>query len=121
VRPPAHLRTAAEAAVELSDALAAVAAALVTLDVDAMLAAETALGRAVTGLGSVAQAGDRGTATLALQHARAELLRCRRLGASFSAVSRALLQVGDASPDGYTRGGGYVERAGVAVSVRVHA
>lgn len=112
-----HSKTAADAAVELNDALTLVAEALVKVDVDALLAAETGLGRALTSLGNVTEAGDRAAALAALRRARAALLRCRRLGASFSTVSRALLGVGDSAPDGYTRAGGYAERVGVRPAV----
>lgn len=114
----AHPRTAADAAGDIRLALADVADALVRLDHDAMLDAETALGRALTGLGNVTAPGDRAAAGAALGQARAELLRCRRLGASFSSVSRALLRLTQPASDAYTREGVYVDHRGGTVSVR---
>jgi len=112
-------RTAADAASDLHEALARVATALATTDADAMLEAEMGLGRALTAIGNITKPGDRRTAAADLGRARAGLLRCRRLGASFTSLSRALLRVGDTTPNGYTRAGGYVDRLAGVVSVRV--
>ena len=111
-------RTAADAAVELHAALARVAGALARTDAEALLGAEEGLGRALSGIGGVADAGDRVAAAAALREARAALLRCRRLGASFTTVSRAILRIGDTAPGGYDRAGSYVDRLAGVVSVR---
>jgi len=105
-----QLRTAAEAAVELNAALTRVAEALARTDADALLGAEEGLGRALAGISGVAEAGDRVAAGATLRQARAVLLRCRRLGASFTTVSRAVLRIGDTAPGGYNRAGSYVDR-----------
>jgi len=115
--PLAHVpRTAAAVAGQLGAALTRVGDALALLDADALLAAEEALGQAVAAVVVAGAAADRASALDAIRHARAALMRCRRLGASFSGVARAMGRAGQVV-DGYDRAGAYVERAGVRPSV----
>ena len=87
--------TGTTAAVDaLTTALTRVGDALVSVDADAMLATECALAAAlsaVAGIGDRASAvaGDRALIDAACRRARVALLRCRRLGVSFAAASRA--------------------------------
>ena len=113
--------TTADAAAELAAALDRVGDALVRVDSDALLAAEIAVSGAMAGLAAVRDACDVRRAMDAVRMAQAALLRCRRLGASVSSVSRALLRAGDAAPDGYSRAGGYLDRAFIHSSMRITA
>ena len=87
-----------------------IAAALVALDVNELLAAESELGAALAALASVSQAGDRQEARAAVREAQAVLLRCRRLGVSFTSAVRAMDSVNHA-PARYDRAGSYVEQS----------
>jgi hypothetical protein len=108
--------TAAAVASQLRAALTRVGDALAGVDADALLAAEEALGQAVAAVAIAGDAADRPAAVEAVRRARAELMRCRRLGASFSGLARAMGRVGQVV-DGYDRAGGYVASAGVRPSV----
>jgi hypothetical protein len=59
---------------------------------------------------AVTEIGDALEARAAARRAGAALLRCRRLGASFSGIARALGRVGRVA-DGYDRAGTYLEPA----------
>jgi hypothetical protein len=109
------------AAVErLHRALTRVGDALVALDGEALLAAEVDLSAATASFAVAPDAGDRRAVLEAVRHARVALLRCRRLGASFAGVSRALGSAGRIA-DTYDRAGGYVGIASVRSSVEVRA
>jgi hypothetical protein len=110
------LRTATEVASQLCAALTRVGDALVDVDAAALLAAEEALRHAVAAVAIGGDAVDRPAAIEAVRRARAALMRCRRLGASFSGLARAMGQVGRIV-DGYDRAGGYVASVGVRPSV----
>jgi hypothetical protein len=117
----ADSRTTAEVAAELTAALRQVGDALVRVDADALLAAEVELNRAMANLTSVPYAGDRRQALGAVRQAQAALLRCRRLGASLSTVSRAMLSASAPAPDGYTRSGDHLDRAFIHSFMRISA
>lgn len=112
-QPP---RTATAVASQLCAALTRVGDALAGVDADALLAAEEALGQAVAAAAIAGDAADRKAALEAVRRARAALMRCRRLGASFSGVARAMGRAGQVV-DGYDRAGGYVASVGVRPSV----
>jgi hypothetical protein len=113
--------TTADAAADLTAALHRIGDALVRVDSDALRAVEVDVSRAMTNLAAGRDAGDRQCALDALRQAQAALLRCRRLGASLSTVSRALLRAGAATTDGYSRAGGYLDRAFIHSSMRITA
>jgi hypothetical protein len=92
--------------------------ALVDVNAAALLAVQGELDGAVAAMSVVTTVGDHAAARAATGHALQALLRCRRLGASFSDAARALGRVGRS--DGYDRAGGYVERA-IHSSVQVRA
>ena len=94
--------------------------ALVSVDAAALLAAEAELSVAIAAVGNTSAVGDHAAVLVAARRASAALLRCRRLGASFSGVARALGRVGRQA-DGYDRAGSYVESAGVRSSVQIRA
>lgn len=118
--PPATDGATVAAVDRLSHALNRVGDALVALDGDALLSAEVDLSAATASLAVGPDAGDRHAVLDAVRRARFALLRCRRLGASFAGVSRAMGRVGRVA-GGYDRAGGYVESASVHSSVQVRA
>jgi hypothetical protein len=93
--------------------------ALAAVDAKALLEVESELGSAIAAVSAVTTVGDRAAARAAARKALAALLRCRRLGATFSGVARTLGQRGRVV-GGYNRLGGYVARA-VPSSVLVRA
>jgi hypothetical protein len=92
--------------------------ALVAVDTAALLAAEAELRQIAGTLGAPTEV-DAATVAAA-RRASAALLRCRRLGASFSGVVRAVESVGRVN-DGYDRVGGYIESFGIRPSVQIRA
>jgi hypothetical protein len=103
----------------LTAVLNLIASAMVALDAGTLLAAETDLGSALAQLGVAPPAGDREGVRAAAREAHAALLRCRRLGASFTSAVRAMNQAGEPVVE-YTRAGSQIERA-LSVSVLVRA
>jgi len=93
--------------------------ALVALDSVALLAAEADLGGALAELNAQMRVGDRAATRAAGRRAQAALLRCRRLGVSFTSVVRAVNRVGEPAVE-YTRTGSQIERA-LSVSMLVRA
>src|SRR4051794_2134559 len=94
---------------ELSRALGGVADALAAVDAVRMLEAEASLSRAMTALGALPRRPASAEARAAVEGARAALLRCRRLGASFSRAARLLTTAGG-DAGSYDRVGSYVAR-----------
>ena len=112
-------RTDAAAAIgQLSNALDRIGDALVSLDTEALLAAEASLVPAMSALDAMESISDPEAAVGACRRARTALLRCRRLGASFSHIARAFSGVGSLG-DGYDRAGAYVPVAGAPTALRV--
>ena len=101
----------------LGRALRQVGDALVALDANDMLSAESSLSAAMAALHSVPETTDRAALTVACRQVQTELLRCRRLGASFSKVARAFARRG-AAVDGYDRAGGYYDGVTARPSLR---
>ena len=95
---------------ELTELLNRIGDALTAVDAEALLAAEAELGRVVAAVHAIGHVGDRLEARAAARQAQAALLRCRRLGASFTGMARAMALAGRA-PVQYDRAGAYVERA----------
>jgi hypothetical protein len=96
---------ASAAARQVSHALERIAVALARIDASALLAAEADLGRGLAQLDTVRVVSDRDAALVASRDAKAALLRCRRLGASFSRLARAFQQA-DPATGAYDRAGG---------------
>jgi hypothetical protein len=111
---------AAEASDQLTALLEKMASALTTLDAAALLAIEPELDRAIVRLGALTEVGDRAQVLAATQRAGAALLRCRRLGASFSNVARALGRIGQVA-NGYDRTGTYVDGVPGRASLQIRA
>jgi hypothetical protein len=109
---------AVDATRRLAVVLGRIGDALATVDAATLLSLEGDLSGALDAL-YAARVGDRATARAAAEQGLAALQRCRRLGASFSSVARALGQVGPRA-DGYDRAGSYTERT-VRASVLVRA
>jgi hypothetical protein len=111
---------AVDAAERLCSALNQVANALVGLDLETLLAAEQTLSEVVRSFPPLQQSeADDSEIKAVVQQARAALLRCRRLGASFASVARERLHACSGS-DEYGRAGAYVPRPSVStVKVRV--
>jgi hypothetical protein len=110
-------RTVAE---RLADTLENVARGLVALDVDALLDAERTLAELVGAFDASAPVSpaDRVAIAAAVRRGQAALLRCRRLGASFTSIARVRVPACRGG-DTYNRAGaiGY----GAAASSRVEA
>ena len=77
----------------LGASLEQVGDALIRLDTDTLLASEVDIARLMDELASVKEASpdERDAVVAQARRARAALLRCRRLGASFAAVARVRL------------------------------
>jgi hypothetical protein len=118
--PPANDGATVAAVDRLCHALERVGDALVAVDGDALLAAEIDLSAAAATFAMGPDAGDRGALLDAVRRTRGALLRCRRLGASISGISRAMNRAGR-DADVYDRAGGYVENGSVHSSVQVRA
>ena len=118
--PSANDRAPVAAVDRLFHALSRVGDALVALDGEALLRAEIDLSAAAAGVVEKPDSGDRDALLAAVRRAHAALLRCRRLGASFMGVSRAMGRVGRVV-GGYDRSGGYIESPGAHGSVQVRA
>jgi hypothetical protein len=110
---------AVDAMQQLARVLDRIGDALAAVDATALLAVETELVGMLAKMDAVTRVDDRTAARAASRQASTALVRCRRLGASFSGVTRALARGGRAA-DGYDCMGGYVERA-APVSVLVRA
>jgi hypothetical protein len=109
---------AVDATRQLACVLGRIGDALAAVDAPTLLSLEGDLSGALAAL-YAARLGDRAAARAAAEQGLAALQRCRRLGASFSNVARALRQVGP-RVDGYDRAGAYTERT-VRASVLVRA
>lgn len=95
---------------QLCEALGGIGDALADIDLDRMLAAEPQLRDAMAALAATPAIADKAAAKAGCERARAALLRCRRLGATFSRAARALngaTTVGDA----YDKSGAHVDSA----------
>jgi hypothetical protein len=97
---------AIEAAERLCEVLEQVAAAMVTLDNEALLVAEVKLAELVGGFQAdrTVAAPEPAVVEALVRRGRNALMRCRRLGASYTAVTRARLAMASTS-DTYNRVG----------------
>ena len=93
-----------ESAERLCATLERIGDALVTLDTQTLLETEDTLNRLATVLASRASTGDPAAIEPLVRRGRDALLRCRRLGASYSGMARVRLHlctgVGNYGPDG---------------------
>ena len=106
-------------AARLCATLERVGDALVALDTETLLETEETLGRLLATLALGEKVHDKAALEPLVQRGREALLRCRRLGASFSGIARARLHLHTAV-DAYGRDGVYVEPplAGSALKAR---
>ncbi len=115
----AESRSVVDATEQLCVVLERIAAALVRLDNEALLAAEAELASLVGTFDDVAPAGvpDRALLEAQVRRGRAALMRCHRLGTSFTAIARARL-AGRSTFDTYTRIGAVADSRGPSPTVR---
>ena len=111
--------SAMEQAERLCEVLERMAGALVALDNEALLAAESTLAELVGSFNTAFPAGvaDRAAVEAVVQRGRTALMRCRRLGASFTGVARARMS-SLATLDTYNRVGAVADPSGPSPSVR---
>jgi hypothetical protein len=105
---------------QLCDALNAIGDALADLDLDRMLAAEPQLRDSMAALTAVPLAADKAAVKAGCDRARTALLRCRRLGASFSRAARSLTGAATAA-DAYDKSGAHVDSAGLRAVLQLRA
>jgi hypothetical protein len=113
--------SAADAAERLCEVLEQVAAAMVTLDNEALLVAEVKLAELVGGFRAdrTGVPPDPAVVAALVKRGRNALMRCRRLGASYTALTRARLAM-VSTADTYNRVGAVTVPAG-SVSSTVRA
>jgi hypothetical protein len=111
-------QSAVEKAEELCAVLERIAGALVNLDNDALLAAESTLAALVSSFETTdpAVAPDRAAVEALVRRGRAALMRCRRLGASFTGVARGL--AAHTTSDTYNSVGAVADPSGPSSTVR---
>ena len=102
----------------LCEVLERIAGALVDLDNEALLAAEVTLAELIgtCAADEGAPAPDRAAVEAVVARGRTALMRCRRLGASFTGMTRARLSA-RATLDTYNRTGGAAGACGPAPTV----
>jgi hypothetical protein len=112
---PLSMRALAE---RLADTLENVARGLVALDVDVLLDAERTLAELVGAYDPSVPVSpsDRVAIDAAVRRGKAALLRCRRLGASFTAIARVRVPACRGG-DTYNRAGAIGDRAGASSRV----
>lgn len=108
-----------EQAERLCDVLERIAGALVELDNEALLAAESTLAELVSAFQTMAPCApaDRAAVEAIVHRGRAALMRCRRLGASFTGIARARLSA-YATLDTYNNVGAVADPSGPSPTVR---
>jgi hypothetical protein len=108
-----------EQAERLCEVLERIARALVELDNEALLGAESTLAELVSSFQAMAPctAVDRAAVEAVVQRGRAALMRCRRLGASFTGIARARLST-CATVDTYNSVGAVADPSGPSPTVR---
>lgn len=110
--------TIVNGAARLCDTLDRLGNALVALDTATLLETEETLGRLVAILATCDTREDRERLEALVQRGRESLLRCRRLGASFTGVSRLRL-VSSRGAESYDREGTVVDEGLSGSTVRV--
>jgi hypothetical protein len=114
-----HPEPIVASAERLCETLERIAGALVALDAETLLETEETLGRVLAALAAKPDVHDKAALAALVRRGREALLRCSRLGASFSAVARVRLQL-HTGTETYGRDGACAGRAvsGSAVKVR---
>jgi hypothetical protein len=104
----------------LCETLERIGDALVTLDADTLLDTEATLEQLLAALASGHAVRDRAALESLVRRAADALLRCRRLGASYSAIAGTRLRI-CAGVETYGRDGEFVEAAPSGSAVKVSA
>jgi hypothetical protein len=107
-----------ETAQRLCETLDRIGDALVALDTETLLDTEATLEQLLAALASGHTVQDRAALEALVRRAAASLLRCRRLGASFTGIAGARLRL-RSGVEAYGRDGGFYEPAVSGSAVRV--
>ena len=91
---------------------------MVALDADTLLETEETLEQLLTTLGTAKSVQDKPALVAVVRRSMTALARCRRLGASFSAVAGTRLRM-RSGLETYGRDGGYVQPAVSGSAVKV--
>ncbi len=102
----------------LCETLDRIGDALVTLDADTLLDTEATLEQLLAALAAGPAVRDRASLEALVRRAAEALLRCRRLGNSFTSFASTRLRM-CAGSETYGRDGGYVEAALAGSTVKV--
>jgi hypothetical protein len=105
-------------AVRLCETLERIGDALVALDADTLLETEETLRQLLATLGAATSVHDKPALAAVVRRSIEALTRCRRLGASFSAIAGTRLRM-RTGLETYGRDGGYVEPAVSGSAVKV--
>lgn len=104
----------------LCETLDRIGDALVTLDADTLLETEATLAQLMSALAAGHPVQDRAALEATVRRAADALLRCRRLGVSFTSIAGTRLRM-IAGAQTYGSTGGYVETAYAGSAVKVTA
>ena len=102
----------------LCETLERIGDALVALDADALLETEETLQQLLASLGTATTVQDKPALAAVVRRSIEALTRCRRLGASFSAIAGTRLRM-RTGLETYGRDGGYVQPAVSGSAVKV--
>jgi hypothetical protein len=102
----------------LCETLERIGDALVALDADALLETEDTLQQLLATLGTATSVQDKPALAAVIRRSIEALTRCRRLGASFSAIAGTRLRM-RTGLETYGRDGGYVQPAVSGSAVKV--
>ena len=102
----------------LCETLERIGDALVALDADALLETEETLQQLLATLGTATTVQDKPALAAVVRRSIEALTRCRRLGASFSAIAGTRLRM-RTGLETYGRNGGYVQPAVSGSAVKV--
>ena len=102
----------------LCETLERIGDALVALDADALLETEETLQQLLATLGTATTVQDKPALAAVVRRSIEALTRCRRLGASFSAIAGSRLRM-RTGLETYGRDGGYVQPAVSGSAVKV--
>ena len=102
----------------LCETLERIGDALVALDADALLETEETLQQLLATLGTATSVQDKPALAAVVRRSIEALTRCRRLGASFSAIAGTRLRM-RTGLETYGRDGGYVQPAVSGSAVKV--
>ena len=107
-----------QTAERLCETLERIGDALVALDADALLETQETLEQLVATLSAVTSVQDKPALAAVIRRSIEALTRCRRLGASFSAIAGTRLRM-RSGLETYGRDGGYVQPAVSGTAVKV--